>query len=157
MRDLFSLASIGRSTLKNYEPALGRWWNFFRERQIPLYLPTVPQVIEFLQLEFFRELLLLITLLALVTGQMGEIKLSSSASTLMDYLDRTNLDRGPVRELFVSVNRGVCKAVCKETLSNWVKLGIDTVVFFAHSARLASNSAAKRLGVNMKTILRTAA
>lgn len=48
-----------------------------------------------------------------------------------------------------------------QTLSHWVKdvlkeSGIDTLVFSAHSTRHASTSAAKRLGVDIEVIRKTA-
>ena len=83
------------------------------------------------------------------------------ASTLVHYLDVTASKRGDINELFLSLNRNNCKAVCKQTLSNCVKsvlldAGIDTGVFTAHSTRHAANSSAKRLGVNVDVIFRTA-
>lgn len=83
------------------------------------------------------------------------------ASTLTHYLDVTKTKRGSIQELFISLNLNKCKAVCKQTLSNWVRetlsaAGIDTSVFKAHNAHHAANSAAKRLGVDMSVILKTA-
>lgn len=83
------------------------------------------------------------------------------ASTLIHYLDITKTKRGSIRALFLSLNKEKCKAVGKQTLSNWVKsvlsvAGVDTRIFTAHSTRHASNSAAKRLGLNVEVILKTA-
>ena len=79
----------------------------------------------------------------------------------MHYLDVTNPKRGAINKLFLSLNINDCKAVCKQTLSNWVKsvlldASIDTRVFSAHSTRHVANSSAKRLGVNVDVIYRTA-
>ncbi|KAL7287687.1 hypothetical protein TKK_0018081 [Trichogramma kaykai] len=82
------------------------------------------------------------------------------ATPLRDYLNVTSQSRGGVSELFLSLNKPK-KAVCKQTLSSWVKnvfkkCKIDTSIFSAHSTRHASNSAAQRLGVNIDVILKAA-
>lgn len=83
------------------------------------------------------------------------------ASSLIQYLNITEPKRGEISELFISLGKGKCKAVCKQTLSNWIKNvlaagGVDTNIFTAHSTRHASNSAAKRLGLNIEIVLKTA-
>ncbi|XP_023314504.1 uncharacterized protein LOC106655370 [Trichogramma pretiosum] len=82
------------------------------------------------------------------------------ATTLKHYLERTKSIRGSIDLLFLSINKPV-KAVCKQSLSSWVKqtltdCNVDTSTFSAHSTRHAANSAAKRLGVNIDSILQTA-
>lgn len=83
------------------------------------------------------------------------------ASTLAHYLNVTKSKRGHVKELFLSLSKNKCKAVGKQTLSNWVKSvladgGVDTGIFTAHSTRHASTSTAKRLGINIEAVLKTA-
>ncbi|XP_023316550.1 uncharacterized protein LOC106658044 [Trichogramma pretiosum] len=82
------------------------------------------------------------------------------ASALKEYLNVTLTLRGEETSLFLSLNKGKKKAVCKQSLSNWVRkvltlAGIDSV-FTAHSTRHSSNSAAKRLGTSIDTICKTA-
>ena len=82
------------------------------------------------------------------------------ASALICYLNATKSIRGPINNLFISINSNV-KAVEKQTLSNWVKhvlksSGIDTTIFSSHSVRHASTSAANRSRLNVNVILQTA-
>ncbi|KAL7286871.1 hypothetical protein TKK_0019005 [Trichogramma kaykai] len=88
-----------------------------------------------------------------------EIKICP-ASTLKYYLDITKKLRGNIKLLFLSARKFEKQAVSKETLSRWVKkvfkkVGIDQS-FSAHSTRHASTSKAKKLGINVDVILRTA-
>lgn len=62
--------------------------------------------------------------------------------------------------LFVSYKKPHLK-VSSQTLSHWIKdtlnsSGIDTSIFSAHSTRHAATSSAKRLGVNIDLIRKTA-
>lgn len=62
--------------------------------------------------------------------------------------------------LFIGVKRPH-KSVCSQSLSRWIKAtlqesGIDTSLFSAHSTRHASTSAARRLGVSIDLIKKTA-
>ena len=77
------------------------------------------------------------------------------------YIDQTKNIRGNTEFLFISFKRSF-KKVISQTLSRWVKeavkeSGIDTDVFTAHSTRHASTSAAKRNGVDLDTMRKTAA
>lgn len=45
------LASLADTTLKQYSGPLRSWWNFYQQRQIPIYSPSVPQFLEFLSQE----------------------------------------------------------------------------------------------------------
>lgn len=81
-------------------------------------------------------------------------------SALEAYLQRTKEIRGEEQALFISFRRPY-KAITTQTLSRWIKnvlteSGIDTSVFSAYSTRHASTSRAKRMGVNMDVILKTA-
>jgi hypothetical protein len=81
------------------------------------------------------------------------------ASALLNYIDRTNSIR-QCQNLFVAYKKPH-KAVSSQTLSRWIKStlensGIDVTIFSAHSTRHAASSAAKRLGVSIDTIRRTA-
>lgn len=83
-----------------------------------------------------------------------------AATALIDYMAATKDMRGQINALFVSLKKPV-KAITKNTLSNWTKgtlklSGIDTSIFSAHSTRSASTSAAKRLGINLEAIRKTA-
>ena len=82
------------------------------------------------------------------------------ATALKEYLKRTSDIRGNIEHLFISITRPF-KAVREQTLSRWVKetlknSGIHTNVFTAHSTRHASTSAAKRSGVSIDTLRKTA-
>lgn len=81
------------------------------------------------------------------------------ASAILNYIDRTSSIRN-CENLFIAFKKPH-KAVTSQTLSRWVKStlkssGIDVNIFSAHSTRHAATSAAKRLGVNIDTIRRTA-
>ncbi|XP_071572414.1 uncharacterized protein [Temnothorax nylanderi] len=45
------LASLSEATIKQYSRPLHLWWNFCHRRQLSLYSPTVPQMLEFLAQE----------------------------------------------------------------------------------------------------------
>ena len=81
-------------------------------------------------------------------------------SVLVEYIRRTeNLRTGP--ELFISFVTPH-KPVTKDTLGRWIKqvmtrAGIDTSIFLPHSSRSASTSCAKKAGVPLSEILKTAA
>ncbi|XP_011858818.1 PREDICTED: uncharacterized protein LOC105556344 [Vollenhovia emeryi] len=82
------------------------------------------------------------------------------ASALETYIERTRNLRGKCSRLFISLKKPH-KKVSTQTLSRWVKStltrrGIDTETFSAYSTRHASTSAAKRSGVNIDTIKKTA-
>ncbi|XP_043474427.1 uncharacterized protein LOC122506364 [Leptopilina heterotoma] len=73
------------------------------------------------------------------------------ASTLSEYIKRTEPIRGNVEELFITF-KNPKKAASTPTLSRWIKCiltesGIDTSFFKSYSTRHASSSAAKRQGV----------
>lgn len=81
------------------------------------------------------------------------------ANTLQHYIKLTEEKRGSIKNLFISINKPI-KAVTSQTLSNWVKeilneSGIEKI-FTAHSIRHASTSSAKRSGVDLEVIRKTA-
>lgn len=83
-----------------------------------------------------------------------------AASALIFYLQKTEQIRNSNQELFLSF-RNPFKPVTCQTLSHWVKdtlndSGIDTEVFTSHSTRHASTSAAKRSGIDIALIRKTA-
>ncbi|KAJ8680274.1 hypothetical protein QAD02_016061 [Eretmocerus hayati] len=83
-----------------------------------------------------------------------------AAETLETYLDKTKNSRDNVKNLFISFKRPF-KPVSTQTLSRWVKnslktSGIDTSIFSAHFTRHASTSAAKRQGIDIDTLRKTA-
>lgn len=83
-----------------------------------------------------------------------------AATTLEAYITRTRDLRYNGESLFISFKRPY-KVVSTQTLSRWVKKvlnasGVNTDVFSAHSTRHASTSAAKRKGVNLDLIRKTA-
>ena len=82
------------------------------------------------------------------------------ASTLIKYIEITKTIRKDTEKLFISTQKSY-NAASVETLSRWTKdtlhsSGINTEVFSAHSTRHASTSAAKRLGVDLELIRKTA-
>ena len=82
------------------------------------------------------------------------------ASALNCYLNKTEKIRENKKSLFISL-KAPFKAVTAQTLSRWVKLGlkkcdIDTNIFTAHSTRHVSTSAAKRNGIDIDTLRKTA-
>lgn len=82
------------------------------------------------------------------------------ASALEMYVERTRELRGECPYLFISFKKPY-KAVSTQSLSRWVKSaltksGVNTEIFSAYSTRHASTSAAKRSGVNIDTIKKTA-
>ena len=82
------------------------------------------------------------------------------AAALLSYLHVTVNTRNSIKSLFISVRKPF-KDVSAQSLSRWVKevlseYNIDTTIFSAHSARHASTSAAKRLGVDIELIRKTA-
>lgn len=91
----------------------------------------------------------------------NEDKNICAAKTLQCYLARTkDLRRENNKRLFISFKKphGVVSA---QTLSRWIKAvlaqsGVDTNTFTAYSTRHAATSAAKRRGVSIDTIKRTA-
>jgi integrase len=42
------IASLSQSSLKQYDVALKKWWNFCSSKSINIYQPTIPQIIDFL-------------------------------------------------------------------------------------------------------------
>ena len=82
------------------------------------------------------------------------------AKALTNYLYRTKNLRKNVNSLLISFKKPH-KKVGTQTLSRWIKRtlkesGVDTDVFSAYSVRHASTSAAKRAGVSIDVIKRTA-
>ena len=82
------------------------------------------------------------------------------AATLTSYLKRTKILRNEENKLFVAIKKPH-KAVGSQTLSRWIKSvlsasGLDTSKFGAYSTRHASTSAAKRNGVSIDLILKSA-
>lgn len=84
------------------------------------------------------------------------------ASTMVEYLNRTKPLRNAEKDAFLFISyRGPHDCVSKETLSRWVTqtmalAGLDTNIFSAHSTRHASTSKAKRCGVSIDVIRKTA-
>lgn len=81
-------------------------------------------------------------------------------STLREYLEKTLPLRGNINNLFIS-HKKPHAAVTAQTLSKWIKAimekaGVDTSSFGAYSTRHASTSAARRTGLDIDTIKRTA-
>nr|CAH7717774.1 unnamed protein product [Callosobruchus chinensis]CAH7733778.1 unnamed protein product [Callosobruchus chinensis] len=79
-----------------------------------------------------------------------------AASTLLKYIDATK----GLRHLFLTY-AGKHRLATKQTISRWVKCtlkeaGIDTSLFHPHSTRDSAVSAAKRAGVSIEEICRTA-
>ena len=82
------------------------------------------------------------------------------ARTLQFYIKKTQHLRNDTKNLFISFKK-TFKKVSTQTLSRWVKevlyeCGIDTDIFSAHSTRHGSTSAAKRKGVNIDQIRKSA-
>ena len=82
------------------------------------------------------------------------------ATTLISYLYVTKQIRGALEKLFISIKKPY-KVVFARTLSRWVneailEAGTDTKIFSAYSTRHASTSAAKRVGVDLELIRKTA-
>lgn len=83
-----------------------------------------------------------------------------AASALECYIRRTEETRKGIKSLFIT-NKKPFKAATPQTLSHWVKdtlteSGINTSIFTAHSTRHASTSAAKRKGLDLDVLRRTA-
>lgn len=82
------------------------------------------------------------------------------AKCLEAYISKTKTLRKDIKNLFISLRRPYV-AVTSQTLSRWIKdtlrsSGVDVEQFGAHSARHAATSAARRTGVSIDTIKRTA-
>lgn len=82
------------------------------------------------------------------------------ATTLKEYLKRTESIRGDVKELFIAMKRPY-KAVSSQTISRWIKKtlgqsGIDTNQFSAHSTRHVATSTAYKRGLDLSIIRNTA-
>lgn len=83
------------------------------------------------------------------------------ARTLEYYLSKSAEKRNSDCDfLFISIKKPF-KSVCSQSLSRWIKetlkeSGIDTTIFSSHSTRHASTSAARRLGVSIDLIKKTA-
>ena len=78
---------------------------------------------------------------------------------LQQYLKRTDILRGDVKQLFISYTKPH-KAVSPDTVSRWIKTtlvdaGIDTSKYSAHSTRSASTSAAKGNNIFIATIMKS--
>ena len=83
------------------------------------------------------------------------------AMTLKKYIEVTEPLRKQYQDLIFLTVKKPHAVPNKQTLSRWVKqmlhsAGIDTATFKPHSTRHASTSAARRLGVPLETICRTA-
>ena len=95
---------------------------------------------------------------SLILPFFAEETLICPATTLEAYLSKTVGLRGLENKLFISFKKPH-KPVSSQSLSRWIKQmlqGIDTSIFSAHSTRHASTSTAKRDGVNIDLILKTA-
>lgn len=83
------------------------------------------------------------------------------ARCLKAYITKTRTLRSSDNDsLFIS-HKKPYKKVTSQTLSNWIKQtlhssGINTSIFTAHSTRHAATSAAKKLGVSLDVIRKTA-
>lgn len=80
--------------------------------------------------------------------------------TLLAYVEISKPLRKDITSLFIGLKKPH-KAVGSQTLSRWIKnalskSGIDVSIFTAHSTRHAATSAARRLGISLDTIRRTA-
>lgn len=96
----------------------------------------------------------------LILPYFSENKKLCVASALECYIQRTNNNRNNIKFLFISLKKPF-KAVTTQTLSRWTKeilkkSGLNTSIFTAHSTRHASTSAAKRNGVDIDNIRKTA-
>ncbi|KAL7287585.1 hypothetical protein TKK_0018233 [Trichogramma kaykai] len=159
-----SIASIENSMLANYEVALKKWWNFCHSVKVDFYLPHIPDLILFLQTEFEKDRVKnskkgTNQSVLYVPFYYADVPICP-ALVLQHYLNVTFPMRGDELLLFLTLYKGKKKAVCKQTLSNWVKniltlAGVDSI-FKAHSTRHSSNSAAKRLGTSIDLICKTA-
>lgn len=83
-----------------------------------------------------------------------------AATALMSYIGRTKGIRGSTVKLLISFKKPY-KAVSTQTLSRWIKSvmyesGINVDTFSAYSTRHAATSSAKRHGVNIDVIRKTA-
>lgn len=83
-----------------------------------------------------------------------------AATTLKYCIKRTQSRRGQIKYLFLT-NKKPFRAATAATLGHWIKYilaesGLDTDIFTAHSTRHASTSAAKRKGVNIDVLRKTA-
>ena len=79
---------------------------------------------------------------------------------LQQYLKRTDILRGDVKQLFISYTKPH-KAVSPDTVSRWIKTtlvdaGIDTSKYSVHSTRSASTSATKGNNISIATIMKSA-
>lgn len=82
------------------------------------------------------------------------------ANTLLSYLERTRELRGNCHYLFISYRKPHA-IISSQSISRWIKLtleecGVDVSIFSAHSTRHASTSRARRLGLSVDTIRKTA-
>ena len=82
------------------------------------------------------------------------------AKHLQQYLKRTDILRGDVKQLFITYTKPH-KAVSPDTVSRWIKTtlvdaGIDTSKYSAHSTRSASTPAAKGNNISIATIMKSA-
>lgn len=89
-----------------------------------------------------------------------ENKQVCAASTMQCYITRTECIRKNICRLFIT-SKSPFRPATSQTLAHWVKKaleksGLDTNMFSAHSTRHASTSAAKRRGVNIDTLRKTA-
>ena len=83
-----------------------------------------------------------------------------AATTLKTYIERTKDRRDGIDFLFITSKKPF-KAATAVTLGHWVKdilskSGLNTNIFTAHSTRHASTSAAKRKGIDIDTLRKTA-
>ena len=79
---------------------------------------------------------------------------------LQQYLKRTDILRGDVKQLFISYSKPH-KAFSPDTVSRWINTTlvdaeIDTSKYIAHSTRAASTSAAKGNSISIATIMKSA-
>lgn len=83
------------------------------------------------------------------------------ALSIIQYLNKTSSLRNCNQEkLFLSLKKPY-REVSSQTLGHWIKTtlhnsGVDTSIFSAHSTRHASTASAKKLGVNIDIIRKTA-
>ncbi|CAG9138080.1 unnamed protein product [Plutella xylostella] len=82
------------------------------------------------------------------------------ASAISEYLTATQSLRNNIENLLLTYKKPH-KAASSQTISRWIKQvlsesGVDISVFRAHSARHAATSAARRAGVSVDAIRKTA-
>ncbi|KAI8428154.1 hypothetical protein MSG28_002401 [Choristoneura fumiferana] len=146
------LSSLSRNTISQYNSSFKQWWQYCNMRGIDAYDIQVHDLLDFLAQCLEKG------------SSYGTLNNHRSALALISRNNLSQDDRikRPHDEnRLILTTKNPIHAASSQTIGRWLKQtlassGIDTGVFSGHSTRHAATSAARRAGVSVDTIRRSA-